>query len=106
MRPTFKIIWSLQARDDLREIVSFIAADNPAAAESFGLRLMTRADSPANFPPLGRVVPEENDENIREIILRPYRIVYRVLPAQQVLAIARVWHGARGEPEIPSRLKF
>lgn len=101
-----KIIWSLQARDDLREIVSFIAADNPAAAESFALQLMGKTDSVANFPQLGRVVPEEDDGNIREIILRPYRIIYQVLPAQQVVAIARIWHGARGEPEIASRPEF
>jgi plasmid stabilization system protein ParE len=101
-----QIIWSLQARDDLREIVSFIAADNPAVAESFGFRLMSKVDVLANFPQLGRVVPEENDENIREIILRPYRIIYQVLPAKRVVAIARVWHGARGEPEIPTRLEF
>ena len=101
-----KIIWSLQARDDLREIVLFIAAHNPAAAETFGLRLMTKADSLANFPLLGRVVPGENDENIREIILRPYRIIYRVIPGQQLIAIVRIWHGARGEPEISERLTF
>ena len=100
------IIWSLQARDDLREIVSFIAADNPALAETFGYRLMSKVDVLANFPLIGRVVPEENDENIREIILRPYRIVYQVLPAQEVVAIARVWHGARGEPVIPTNLDF
>ena len=101
-----KIIWSLQARDDLREIVTFIAADNPTVAESFGFRLMSKVDLLANFPQLGRVVPEENDEAIREIILPPYRIIYQVLPAQQVVAVARIWHGARGEPEIPTRLEF
>ena len=102
----YKIIWSLQARDDLREIVSFISADDPAAAASFGLRLMGKTDSLAKFPQLGRVVPEEDDGNIREIILRPYRIIYQVLPAQQVVALARIWHGARGEPEILSRSEF
>jgi toxin ParE1/3/4 len=68
-----KIIWSLQAREDLRDIVTFIATDNPAAAaQSFGFRLMSKVDVLANFPQLGRVVPEENDETIRELILRPF----------------------------------
>jgi toxin ParE1/3/4 len=102
----YKIIWSLQARDDLREIVLFIAANNPTAAEAFGLRLMTKTDSLANFPQLGRVVPEEHDENIREIVLRPYRIIYQVISAKQIVAIARIWHGARGEPDVPSHLAF
>jgi plasmid stabilization system protein ParE len=45
-------------------------------------------------------------EDFREIIFPPYRIIYHVLAAQQVVAIARIWHGARGEPEIPTRLEF
>ena len=101
-----KIIWSLQACEDLRDIVAFIAADNPAAAQSFGFRLMSKVDVLANFPQLGRVVPEENDEVIREIILRPYRIVYQVLANGKTVAIVRIWHGARGEPGIPQRLEF
>jgi plasmid stabilization system protein ParE len=102
----FKIIWSWQARDDLREIVTFIAANNPPVAESFGLRLMAKVDLLEELPQIGRVVPEEQDENIREIILPPYRIIYRVLAESRTIAIVRVWHGARGEPEIPSRLDF
>lgn len=102
----FKIIWSLQARDDLRDIVSFIAADNPTVAESFGFLLMSKVDVLANFPQIGRVVPEQKDENIREIIVRPYRIVYRVIAKNQIVAIVRLWHGARGEPEVPAQLEY
>jgi len=102
----FKIVWSRHARDDLRDIVTFIAANNRHAAESFGFRLMAKADMLEQFPRIGRVVAEEQDENIREIILPPYRIIYRVLAEVQVVAIARVWHGARGEPEIPSHLEY
>jgi len=100
----FQIVWSQQARDDLQTIVLFIARDNPTVAESFGYQLMSKVDVLAQFPLLGRVVPEENDQSIREIILRPYRIIYKVLAEKQTVAIARVWHGARGEPEIPAIL--
>ena len=86
--------------------MTFIAADNPSVAETFAFRLMSKVDVLADFPQLGRVVPEENDENVRELVLRPYRIIYQVLAAQLVVAIARIWHGARGEPEIPNRLEF
>jgi toxin ParE1/3/4 len=102
----FKIIWSEQARDDLQAIMLFIAQDKPPVAESFGYLLMSKVDVLAQFPRLGRVVPEENDERIREIIFRSYRIIYKVLAEKEIVAIARVWHGARGEPAIPSRLKF
>jgi toxin ParE1/3/4 len=100
----FKIIWSSQAFEDLRDIVTFIAQDNPKVAESYGYQLMSKVDVLAQFPQIGRVVPEEQDENIREIIFRPYRIVYQVLAEQQVIAIARIWHGARGEPDLPDKL--
>jgi plasmid stabilization system protein ParE len=102
----FKIIWSEQARDDLQSIVLFIAQDNPPVAESFGYLLMSKVDVLAQFPQLGRVVPEENDETVREMIFRSYRIIYKVLLEKQMVAIARVWHGARGEPDIPGELKF
>jgi len=102
----FKIIWSAQARDDLQAIVLFIAQDNPPVAESFGCLLMSKVDLLAQFPQLCRVVPEENDETIREIIFRSYRIIYKVPTEKGIVAIARVWHGARGEPDIPSRLNF
>ena len=101
-----KIIWSEQARDDLQTIVLFIAQDNPPVAESFGCRLMSKVDVLAQFPLIGRVVPEENDETIREIIFRSYRIIYKVFAEKQTVAIARVWHGARGEPDIPAELNF
>jgi plasmid stabilization system protein ParE len=102
----FKIIWSRQARDDLGEIVTFIARNNRGVAESFGYRLMAKTDLLAQFPEIGSMVPEEQDETIREIILPPYRIIYKVLAQSHVVAIARVWHGARGEPEIPSDLEL
>ena len=60
----FKIIWTKQASVDLREIVSFIAQHNHPVAESFGFRLMAKVDLLAQFPQPGRIVPEENDDNI------------------------------------------
>ena len=102
----FKIIWSEQSRVDLQAIVLFITQDNPTVAESFDYLLMSKVDLLAQFPQLGRVVPEENDETIREIIFRSYRIIYKVLAEKEIVAIARVWHGARGEPDIQSQLNF
>ncbi len=86
--------------------MAYIAENNRPAAEAFGFRLMAKVDLLAQFPAIGRMVPEEQDENVREVILPPYRIVYRVLAENQAVAVVRVWHGARGEPEIPSRWGF
>ena len=54
----------------------------------------------AGFPRMGRVVQEIGDDLTREIILAPYRIVYELDDAPGTVAVIRVWHGARGEPEL------
>lgn len=96
----FKIVWTAQALEDLGGIVRFIAMDNPEAAERFGYLLISKVDALASFPRLGRIVPEIGRETIREVIARPYRIVYQVRDPDQTVAITRVWHAARGEPEL------
>ncbi len=53
-------------------------------------------------PESGRMVPEHRAAHVREIVFRPYRIVYRVNHDHKRVEIARVWHAARGTPEIPS----
>ena len=54
----FKLIWSPAARDDLHDIVVFIAHDNPNRAMSFGYQLISETDRLQEFPELGRSVPE------------------------------------------------
>ncbi|HSH38007.1 MAG TPA: type II toxin-antitoxin system RelE/ParE family toxin [Chthoniobacterales bacterium] len=51
----YKLIWSPASRDDLRDIVSFIARDSRSRAEAFGYRLMRETDKLERFPELGRV---------------------------------------------------
>ena len=96
----FKLIWSPAARDDLHDIVGFIARDNPNRAMSFGYQLISETDRLQEFPELGRSVPEYRDDNIREMIFRPYRIVYRIDHERRLCEIARVWHSARGLPQL------
>jgi len=54
----------------------------------------------AEFPQSGRVVPEFGENSIREVIRRPCRIVYRVRPEVRQIEIVRIWHAARGRPEL------
>jgi|SRR5215213_2777478 len=58
----------------------------------FGYELISETDRLHNFPELGRIVPEYRNDCIREIIFRPYRIVYRVNHDAKLYEIARVWH--------------
>ncbi len=50
----YKLIWSPAARDDLHDIVVFIARDNPNRAMSFGYELISETDRLQEFPELGR----------------------------------------------------
>lgn len=96
----FKINWSPQAIDDLRSVTEFIALDNPLAAERVGPAIFHQTDLLIEHPLLGRMVPERKDPKIRELIQSPYRIIYRVEEDEKLVEIMRIWHGARGEPEI------
>jgi plasmid stabilization system protein ParE len=53
----YKLIWAPPARDDLHDIVTFIARDNMNRAMSFGLELISETDRLKDFPESGRVVP-------------------------------------------------
>lgn len=96
----YDLIWSPASRDDLHDIVSFISSDSRERAETFGFYLINETDKLHNFPELGRIVPEYGLPTIRETIVRSYRIVYRVNHEAKLIEIARVWHAARGTPEV------
>ena len=96
----FKLIWSPSARLDLKDIVGFIAEDSPSAAERFVKRLFQAVERLPHFPESGRVVPELDDPTVREIVRKPCRIVYGVDHERRTVGIVRVWHAARGIPDI------
>jgi len=56
-------------------------------------RLTKRSEQIADFPLSGRTVPEYSANDIREIIEKPYRIIYRINLNQ--IDILAVIHGAR-----------
>ena len=97
----FKVFLSEDALSDLEGIVVYIAPHNPAAAEHMGHQLLDAALSLHTFPERGRMVPEFRRRELREIIFRSYRIIYRVNETDQSVEIVRFWHGARGFPHIP-----
>ncbi|MBM4024143.1 MAG: type II toxin-antitoxin system RelE/ParE family toxin [Planctomycetes bacterium] len=96
----YQIIWSQTAVDDLRQIVEFIALDDAIAAASLAERILSRIERTAKLPFSNRTVPEKAVESIREIIWRPYRIIYQVDDQRDAIHILRVWHAARGVPDL------
>jgi len=89
--------------NDLERIVAYIAPLNPIAAEQLGNQLLDAALSLHSFPERGRMVPEFRQPELREIIFRSYRIIFRMNNTDQNLEIVRFWHGARGFPHIPGK---
>jgi len=88
-----KIAWSPLADAQVDEAVAYIALDNPTAALEWLRRLLERVDSLPTFPDSGRVVPELRRDDIREIIVSPYRVMYR--RSDDLIEIAAIRHGAR-----------
>ena len=99
----WQVIIAPSARADLADIVRYIAQHNSDAAARLGYELITRAESLAQFPEIGRMAPEFRQPELREIICRSYRILYRLKRDDQQVQIVRFWHGARGFPHIPSK---
>lgn len=96
----FVLTWAPAARLDFWEILSYIADSDPGAAHEFGRKLLGTVGRLPDFPQSGRIVPEFNDPMIREVIRKPCRVVYRLKSEEQLVQIARIWHAARGIPEL------
>ena len=75
---TAAILWSERARRDLLEIGDFIARDKPQAAKRWVGKVLNAIERTAAFPTSGRIVPEIDRSDIREVILDNYRIVYQL----------------------------
>jgi toxin ParE1/3/4 len=96
-----RIVWSKVALADLRDLVHYIAHDNREVARRFGDLIVSKVESLGTFPRIGRMVPEYRIDQLREIIVPPYRIVYEINDETMVLSVLRIWHGARGNMELP-----
>ena len=73
-----KVIWTKRALEDLKDIGDFISKDSFNFARLTLSKIVNMDILIANNPKIGRIVPEINDENIREIIKGNYRIIYQL----------------------------
>jgi toxin ParE1/3/4 len=96
----YQVVLTSRAANDLQEIIRYIMPDRPRAAQKLGLALIEKTKVLGTFPFSGRVVPEFNERLLRELILAPYRIVYRIDESAKMVGVARYWHGARGSLKI------
>ena len=88
-----RVDWSNRARDDLAELVDYISRDSALYARIFGEKIVLSTRRLRDFPHSGRMIPEADDQSLREVIVQGYRVMYRVESAR-VLVLA-VMHGSR-----------
>ncbi len=89
----YKLIWSPQAIEDIEAIAEYIARDSITYAESTVEQIFQAPERLIQLPKLGRIVPEKNDEAIREIFVFQYRIIYEILASE--IHVLTVVHGKR-----------
>jgi toxin ParE1/3/4 len=85
--------WTDRAKRDLAQIGDYISQDNPAAAARWVDALLALAERAASLPLSGRRVPEIGRDDVRELLLRNYRLVYRVL--DKAIDVLTVFEGHR-----------
>ena len=88
-----KVLWTHEALERLLEIEDFIAKDNPRRARQFIGLLIEQGESLSKNPRRGRTVPETSNPYIHELIVKKYRIVYRLRRDQ--IEILTVFEGHR-----------
>ena len=86
-----KIVWSPLAIDRAAEIAEYISSDNPAAAREWVDKIFEKVALLSSSPEIGRVVPEIERKEIREIIFGNYRIIYRLESVS--ISILTIRHG-------------
>lgn len=82
--------WADEALENLSDIEKFIGRDSPNKAESFVNYLIEKGESITLNPHIGRIVPEISNPEIRELIVKKYRIVYRV--QEKWIDILTIYH--------------
>lgn len=88
-----RLIWSHEALNDVSAIAEYISRDSPYHARRVAQEFFAIAEAIIEQPKLGRVVPELNDEHVRERFLYSYRLIYEIQGDR--LHILAVIHGRR-----------
>ena len=96
----YQVILSPKAVRDLEAVVRYIAQDSPETARRLGQQLLKKTKELGSFPLKGQAVPEFNDPSIRQLVLRPYRIIYRIEEDKKRVSIARFWHSSQVRLEL------
>lgn len=101
MSRAYQVVWAGVAENDLKEILEYIAIDNPLSKLEIFHEIKQRASSLYTFPERGRVVPELLDQSIliyRELVVPPWRIIYRI--SDKIVYVLSVFDSRRNVEDI------
>lgn len=87
------VIWSIPAKDALKQIHDFIGKDSEFYSQKVVDDIILSTEQIENFPSSGRIVPEIMEENVREIFVYSYRVIYEI--QEDNIYILNIVHGAR-----------
>ena len=89
----YKIVWTFQARKDLKSIREYIQKDSHYYAEKLISHLYERADVLQDYPEIGIPVLPEKFKYLRKVLYKSYRIIYHFSGDQ--VTIITVHHQSR-----------
>jgi plasmid stabilization system protein ParE len=88
------VIWSIPALKELSTIRRYISQKtSPESATRVTAEITDATERLGNFPDSGRIVPEYSRPDLRELIVPPYRVIYR--RSYQAAEIAHIVHTRR-----------
>ncbi|MEI8206317.1 MAG: type II toxin-antitoxin system RelE/ParE family toxin [Kiritimatiellales bacterium] len=91
-----RVLWTAPAVSDLDSIREYIARDSEVYADSVLSEIFEVVDQLVVYAESGRVVPELNEKQTRELIVGNYRVMYDI--QADTVRILTVLHGARKFP--------
>lgn len=90
---------ALSALEDLKSIKTYYTEQGaPHVGDDFMTAILEHCEMLQTHPDMGRVVPEFNQDHIRELIHVPFRAVY--LRQANEVVLVRVWRSER-QLELP-----
>ena len=81
--------WSIPAKKDLKQIHDYIARDSAYYAEKVVEEIIEKSEILNKYPEIGRIVPELDDKNIRQLLIYSYRLIYEYMD-NEVMILALI----------------
>jgi addiction module RelE/StbE family toxin len=89
----YRVNWSPRALMDVEELANFIEKDSLFYAQAVVTRIVRSTAKLADFPLVGRIVPEFNQPDFRELFVYSYRVIYQV--KNETVTVVAIIHGKR-----------